>query len=146
MDDETVKAVRRSTLRLARRLRGSRSAGALSPAKVGVLGYLSRHGASSPGEIAAADAQRPQALTKVFAELEADGLISRAPNEHDGRSVVLDLTARGTAALEADMRERDEWLAGALETLGETERGVLRLAAPLLDRLSDHPAVANEDS
>lgn len=139
-------AVRRSALRLARRLRGSRSAGALSPAKVGVLAYLSRHGASSPGEIAAADAQRPQALTKVFTELEADGLISRSPNEHDGRSVVLNLTERGTAALEADMRERDEWLATALGTLSETERGVLRLAAPLLDRLSDHPAAPKDEA
>ncbi|MET8851938.1 MarR family transcriptional regulator [Amycolatopsis sp. NPDC004625] len=139
MDDETVQAVRRSVLRLARRLRGSRSAGALSPAKVGVLGYLARHGASSPGEIAAADAQRPQALTKVFTELEADGLISRSRNEDDGRSVVLGLTGPGAAALEADMRERDEWLAAAFGALGETERGVLRLAAPLLERLADQP-------
>ncbi|MET8995465.1 MarR family transcriptional regulator [Amycolatopsis sp. Hca4] len=139
-DEETVQAVRRSVLRLARRLRGSRSAGALSPAKVGVLGYLSRHGASSPGEIAAADAQRPQALTKVFTELEAEGLISRSPNEDDGRSVVLDLTGPGAAALEADMRERDAWLAAAFGALGETERGVLRLAAPLLERLADQPA------
>jgi DNA-binding MarR family transcriptional regulator len=146
VDDETVKAVRRSVLRLARRLRGSRSAGALSPAKVGVLGYLSQHGAGSPGEIAAADAQRPQALTKVFTELEADGLISRSPNELDGRSVLLHLTAHGTAALEADMRERDAWLAAALETFSETERGLLRLAAPLLARLSDHPAATKDEA
>ncbi|RSM46664.1 MarR family transcriptional regulator [Amycolatopsis balhimycina DSM 5908] len=142
MDDDlaTARAVRSGVLRLARRLRGARSAHALSPAKVGVLGYLFRHGTGSPGEIAAADGQRPQALTKVFAELEAEELITRAPNENDGRGAVLALTGRGRTALLADMRERDEWLATALDELTETEAGLLRLAAPLLERLADQTA------
>ncbi|MFF1613821.1 MarR family winged helix-turn-helix transcriptional regulator [Amycolatopsis sp. NPDC058278] len=141
-DDLTTAAVvRQGVLRLARRLRGARSEHALSPAKVGVLGYLARHGTSTPGEIAAADGQRPQALTKVFAELEADRLISRARNEHDGRGAVLTITAQGTSALEADMRERDRWLAAALGDLSETEIGLLRLTGPLLDRLADRTDV-----
>ncbi|MEU5261644.1 MarR family transcriptional regulator [Amycolatopsis sp. NPDC021455] len=142
MEDElaAARAVRSGVLRLARRLRGARPAHALSPAKVGVLGYLFRHGTASPGEIAAADGQRPQALTKVFAELETEGLITRAPNENDGRGAVLALTGRGTAALQDDMRERDTWLASALDELTETEIGLLRLAAPLLERLADQPA------
>jgi DNA-binding MarR family transcriptional regulator len=136
-DLATARAVRQGVLRLARRLRGARSEHALSPAKVGVLGYLARHGTSTPGEIAAADGQRPQALTKVFADLEADGLITRNRNEHDGRGAVLTITAHGTTALEADMRERDQWLAAALGDLSETELGLLRLTAPLLDHLAD---------
>ena len=104
---------------------------------VGVLGYLARHGTSTPGEIAAADAQRPQALTKVFAELEADGLITRDRNERDGRGAMLTVTAHGTTALEADMRERDQWLAAALGDLSEAELGLLRLTGPLLDHLAD---------
>lgn len=143
-DLETARAVRSGVVRLARRLRGARSAHALSPAKIGVLGYLFRHGSGSPGEIAAADGQRPQALTKVFAELETDGLITRAPNEHDGRGAVLALTERGTAALQDDMRERDEWLAAALDELTGTELGLLRLTAPLLERLADQPAPRRE--
>jgi DNA-binding MarR family transcriptional regulator len=115
----------------------------LSPAKVGVLGYLFRHGAGSPGEIAAADGQRPQALTKVFAELETDRLITRARNEDDGRGAVLALTDRGAAALQDDMRERDEWLASALGELTELEVGLLRLAGPLLERLADPPATVS---
>lgn len=137
--DDTARILRQGVLRLARRLRGARAPGALSSTKVGVLGYLHRHGASSPGEIAAADAQQPQALTKVFAQLEADGLIARSPNEHDGRAATLRLTDQGAAALEADMRERDRWLAAALGELTETERGLLRLAGPLLDDLADRP-------
>ncbi len=140
-DLDTARAVRQGVLRLARRLRGARSADALSPAKVGVLGYLFRHGAGSPGEIAAADGHRPQALTKVFAELEADLLITRTPNQHDGRGAVLELTDRGAQALKDDMRERDAWLATALGALTGTEAGLLRLAGPLLERLADQPAI-----
>jgi DNA-binding MarR family transcriptional regulator len=150
MDDleelATARAVRQGVLRLARRLRGARSEHALSPAKVGVLGYLARHGTSSPGEIAAADGQRPQALTKVFAELEADGLITRDRNENDGRGAVLTVTARGMTALEADMRERDRWLAAALEDLSATEIGLLRLTGPLLERLADRTDRTTEES
>jgi DNA-binding MarR family transcriptional regulator len=129
--------IRRGSIRLARRLRGERSAAALSATKIGVLGHLRVHGPSSPGEIAAADRHRPQALTKVFAELHADGLIERTPSARDGRASILTLTERGADVLERDMAERDAWLAGALATLTETEVEVLRLAALLMDRLAD---------
>ncbi|HEX4211754.1 MAG TPA: hypothetical protein VIA06_00330 [Candidatus Dormibacteraeota bacterium] len=54
---------------------------------------------------------------------------------------MLGVTSQGAAALEEDMRERDRWLAAALGELNETERGLLRLAGPLLDRLADLHAV-----
>lgn len=48
----------------------------------------------------------------------------------------------GRAALGADMRQRDEWLAGALaRSLTDAERAVLAEAADLLARLGiRHPA------
>jgi DNA-binding MarR family transcriptional regulator len=133
----TAAVVRRGTVRLSRRLRAVRSPGALSGAKVSVLGHLHRQGPSSPGAIAAADQARPQALTRVFAELEEDGLIERAPSPHDGRGALLSLTRTGVEVLLADMAERDRWLADALGTLSETEVEVLRLAGLLMDRLAD---------
>lgn len=76
-------------------------------------------------------------MTRVFAELEADGLIARTADSADRRQSVLTLTAEGLRALERDMAERDAWLAAALGTLNETEREVLRLAGALMDRLAD---------
>jgi DNA-binding MarR family transcriptional regulator len=138
VDDECVAPeIRRAVTRLARRLRGARSPGALSPAKIGVLAHLDRYGASSPGAIAAADGQLPQALTRTFAELTAEGLVSRAPSERDRRGAVLSLTDAGARALAADLGERDTALAAALAELTATELGVLRLAGPILDRLAD---------
>jgi DNA-binding MarR family transcriptional regulator len=129
--------IRRGIVRLNRRLRQERGEGSLSPNQLGVLGHLHRHGPATPGEVAAAERQRPQSLTRVFAELEADGLITRGPGTEDRRQSVLTLTADGRRALERDMAERDAWLAAALATLSETEREVVRLAGALMERLAD---------
>lgn len=132
--------IRRGVVRLNRRLRQERGDGSLSPNQLSVLGHLHRHGASTPGEIAAAERQRPQSLTRVFAELEADGLIARGPGTVDRRQSVLTLTEEGRRVLQRDMAERDAWLAGALASLSPTERGVLELAGLLMERLADAPA------
>ncbi|MER5448843.1 MarR family transcriptional regulator [Streptomyces sp. NPDC002766] len=129
--------VRRGVLRFNRRLRQERGDGSLSPNQLSVLGHLHRHGPSTPGEVAAAERQRPQSLTRVFAELEAEGLVVREPGTTDRRRSVLSLTEEGSRALERDMAERDAWLALALRTLSETERGVLALAAGVMERLAN---------
>jgi len=134
---EIAAVTRRGVARLAQRLRVERSPSALSGNKVLVLAHLHRNGASSPGEIAAAEHQRPQSLTRVFAELEADNLVVRRPGQRDRRESRLELTDAGRNALRGDMAERDRWLASVLAELTETEAELLRLAGALLDRLAD---------
>ncbi|MFF0017294.1 MarR family winged helix-turn-helix transcriptional regulator [Streptomyces sp. NPDC005374] len=129
--------IRRGIMRLNRRLRQERGDGCLSANQLEVLGHLHRHGSATPGEVAAALRQRPQSLTRVFAELEAEGLVGREAGSVDRRQSVLSLTASGRLALERDMAERDAWLAGALASLSATERGVLELAAEVMERLAD---------
>lgn len=132
--------IRQGVVRLARRLSAERPVEGLSLNKSSVLAHLRRNGPMSAGALAAADHQQPQSLTRVFAELERDGLISRARDEHDGRQRVLELTESGRQALAEDMAWRDAWLDVALADLTETERQVLVLAARLLRRLADSPA------
>ena len=134
--DPLVAQIRRGATRLARRLRFERPADSLSLTKLSVLAHLHRGDAVTPGEIAAADWLQPQSLTRVLAELEADGLITRSRDAYDRRQFVLGLTAAGAAALAADMGARDRWLAEAMGGLSETERQVLYLAGKLMDRLS----------
>ncbi|MGM9468118.1 MarR family winged helix-turn-helix transcriptional regulator [Streptomyces murinus] len=137
MDDHLADAaaLRRAVVRINRRLRQERGEGGLSPNQLAVLGHLHAYGPATPGRIAARERQRPQSLTRVFADLEAEGLIAREPDADDRRQSVLTLTEPGRRALERDMAERDIWLAAALSTLGETERGVLTLAAALLEQV-----------
>src|SRR5271168_1194825 len=102
-----------------------------------VLSHLARVGASSPSRISRDERQQPQSLTRVFAELEAGGLIERHPDADDGRQSVLALTEGGRTALAADMGLRDRWLADAMSGLSPTEVGVLALAAAIIERIGE---------
>src|SRR5436190_2422091 len=109
-----VAAVRRSVLRLARRLRAERPAGSVSLGKLSILGHLQPAGALTAGELATRERAQPQSLTRVLAELEQEGLIVREQDAADRRRVMVRITGAGTAALVRDMRERDAWLAAAM--------------------------------
>jgi DNA-binding MarR family transcriptional regulator len=136
---QSAAELRQGVLRLARRLRVSRSSGALSNSKIRVLSHLHRHGPATPGELASLERQQPQALTRVFAELERDGLVSRTRDGRDRRRSLLDITAAGGDILARDMAERDAWLASTLAEMGESDRRVLRLAGSLMERIADSP-------
>jgi DNA-binding MarR family transcriptional regulator len=102
-----------------------------------VLGRLDRGGAQSIGALAQAEKVRPQSMSQTLAELEADGLIARHPDEHDGRRTLIELTDQGRTVLEADRAVRVGWLARAIaEDFTADERRVLAHAVELLDRLS----------
>ena len=129
---------------LSRRMRAHRAPDSLSLNKTSVLGHLYHFGPSTPGEITVAERQRPQSLTRVFAELERDGLIVRTPSERDRRESVLDLTDLGRTALVAEAQRRDVWLAEALAGLSDIEAELLLLAAGLMDRLADAKSTFDE--
>jgi DNA-binding MarR family transcriptional regulator len=136
-DLSTARAVRRATQRLSRRLQLQRAADGLSLTKISMLGHLGRKGPMTAGALAAADRLQPQSVTRVLAELEADGHIERLENPADKRQRVFSITDAGRAALRADMRVRDEWLASALATLSTAERDALLYAAAILERLAE---------
>jgi DNA-binding MarR family transcriptional regulator len=134
---ELSSIVRRAVVALGRRLRVERSATGLSLTKLSLLGHLYRKGSMSAAELAALERVQPQSLTRVLAELAASGLVSRRADAQDGRRVLLDITGDGRATLSDDMHQRDAWLGRAMEELSVTERELLRLAAPLMERLAD---------
>jgi DNA-binding MarR family transcriptional regulator len=130
-----------SRLRLAlghliRRLRAERHRFSLSQASV--LGRLDRHGPCSIGDLAVAERVRPQSMTQIVADLEADGLIERRADPNDGRRTLVELTAKGLATLTEDRREREGWLAQTIaEDLTPREQRLLAEVLPLLERLAE---------
>ncbi len=138
-DTETASALRGAVTRLARRLRSERPRDALSPTKIAVLADLHGHGPSTPSDVADREHQQLQSLTRVFAELESTGLITRRPSSDDRRASILAVSATGAETLQRDMAQRDLWLAEALEGLDETEIVLLRVAAKLIDQLAAAP-------
>jgi DNA-binding MarR family transcriptional regulator len=94
----------------------------------------------TPSALAAAEAVRPQSLTRVLAELEAEGLVLRRQDTADRRQFLLEATDEGREVLRRDVTARALWLDAAMKAqLSPTEQEMLRLAAQLMDRLADAP-------
>ena len=102
-----------------------------------VLGRLDRGGPQSVSELAAAERVRPQSMAQTVGELEADGLVGRRPDDADRRRALVDLTPDGRAALSADRRQREGWLAEAIATLSPEEQAMLGEAVELIRRLAE---------
>jgi DNA-binding MarR family transcriptional regulator len=131
---ETAHELRTVIGRLVRRLR---SAGTFPLAQASVLGRLDREGAQTTSALAAAERVRPQSMAQTVADLERDGLVTRRPDPGDRRQFLLELTAAGRTAIEAERRSREGWLAQAIEeTLDAEERATLLRAVEILRRLT----------
>jgi DNA-binding MarR family transcriptional regulator len=103
-----------------------------------VLGRLDRQGPLSTVELASAERVRPQSMGQTLAELETQGLVSRRPDEADGRRTLLELTDAGRQTLAEDRQRREGWLTQAIEQeFSADEQEVLAQAIPLLARLTE---------
>jgi DNA-binding MarR family transcriptional regulator len=103
-----------------------------------VLGRLDRQGPLSTVELASAERVRPQSMGQTLAELETQGLVSRRPDEADGRRTLLELTDAGRQTLAEDRQRREGWLTQAIEhEFSAEEQEVLAQAIPLLARLTE---------
>jgi DNA-binding MarR family transcriptional regulator len=143
---EQASAVRRAVMRLSRRLRQGRPARALSHAKLSILGHLQTHGELSATRLARLEDARLQSLTRVLADLERAGFITRITDVADRRRAIIRITHEGSRALSADMRRRDAWLAAAMAAdLTPTEREVLALASDLMSHLAETSAHDQEE-
>jgi DNA-binding MarR family transcriptional regulator len=102
-----------------------------------VLGRLDREGPRSTSDLAVAERVRPQSMAQTLTDLEGEGMIARRPDPDDRRRVLIELTDAGREALRADRRNREGWLARAIdERLTPEEQAVLARSVELLERLS----------
>jgi DNA-binding MarR family transcriptional regulator len=134
----------RSATRLSRRMRARRHGAPLSLARLGVLGRLHREGGATAAALAGALGIQPQSLTRLLAELERKGLISRRPDAEDRRQSLIAITPMGKRLLLEDVGEQRALLASTMAAvLTPAEQEMLRLAAGLMERLSDALEVAS---
>jgi DNA-binding MarR family transcriptional regulator len=135
---DTAAVVRRAVMSLGRRLRHEQPESGRTAAELSILGHLLRSGPMTPGRLAATERVQPQTLTRTLASLADSQLVGRREHPSDGRSVLLELTGAGLAALRHDMAARDAWLSRAMaRSLTAEECELLRRAAALMDRLAD---------
>ena len=123
--------------RLARRIRGERGGESISDTQLGVLWRLRTDGATTPGELAAAERVSAPSMNRTLNALEASGFIRREPSDDDARKVRVTLTAAGEHVIAETRRLRRQWFHARLEELSQAERAALEAARPVLDRLAD---------
>lgn len=142
MTDSDATRLREAVMGVARAARLHRPDHGLTLTQVTVLGYLDRLGTTTVAELADRMHVRVQSLTVSMNKLTEAGLIARTTDPDDRRRQLVSLTSDGVNLLTDDRALRDVWLARAVdEQLDETERGLLMLCVPLLERLASTEAI-----
>jgi DNA-binding MarR family transcriptional regulator len=136
-DPEQVDELRLAVIRLDRKLRKSGRSGGVTPSQLSALFALDRHGPLRLGELARREQISKSTVTRMVAGLEARHLISRAPDDHDARSSIVDVTPAGRGLLAELARESNDYLRLRIASLGEAEQARLVAALPILTRLAD---------
>jgi DNA-binding MarR family transcriptional regulator len=138
-NNEEALSVLRAVLALGRRLRSERPVGGITLSAISILATLSRFGPVVSKQLAEAELLEPQSLTRLLAELEKRGLVTRARGELDRREMRIALTASGQALLTDDLRLRHSWLAKAMAAaLSAREQHLLLSAASCIFKLAQY--------
>lgn len=128
--------LREAITRLNRRVRQARPVGDLTFSQLSALTSLQLAGALTPRELADVERVQPPTMTKIVGKLEDRGLVVRTPHPTDRRQVILAATEQGRTVYAQFERVRDEWLAGRLAELTDSERDTLEHAAEILRRVA----------
>ncbi|HEY2575782.1 MAG TPA: MarR family transcriptional regulator [Streptosporangiaceae bacterium] len=130
---DAVSAVRRAARRAARR---SWQTEPLPPAQSELLRLAARTPGLTVAEAAAELRLAPNTVSTLVGKLTDKGLLERIPSSTDGRSVLLDVTAKARGRL-AEWRDLRAELAGqALAGLSSQDRAALAAAIPAMRRLA----------
>jgi DNA-binding MarR family transcriptional regulator len=123
--------------RLARLLRPTRAAGALTPTEISVLFAICRDGPLPLASLAEREALNPTMLSRVIGGLTDAGLVTRTVSPDDRRSAHVTATAAGRRLRERIRSERDAVLAEALAALAPAQRRSIEAAVPALEALAE---------
>jgi len=109
----------------------------LTPARTHALWVVHHEGPRTQAELAATLGVTPRNVTTLVDGLEATGFVRRAPHPHDRRAVLVTLTDRGRAAMEAMDAEHDALGAQLIDGLdAATAEKTLAGLTHVLERLT----------
>jgi DNA-binding MarR family transcriptional regulator len=123
-------------IHLLRTVRREDVATGLTPARLSALSVLVFGGPRTIGELAAAEQVRSPTMSRLVAEMEANGLVRRRPSAEDRRAVVITATAKGRRLLHDGRARRVATLAARLEKLDQPSLAVLQRAAGLMEQVA----------
>ena len=133
VDPELATRLRLAVGRLHRRIRLATND--IPPLQLSTLVTLEQRGPLRSGELAQREAVSPPTMTRVLASLTERGLINRAADPGDARSVRVSLSVGGVSALERIRSERAAILSVRLARLSPEQLLALETALPALEAL-----------
>ncbi len=119
--------------RLNRRL--AAAPGGLSHATLMALAQVAKRDSIRLSELAALELVSAPAITRVVAELEARGLVTRSVDPDDGRAFRIQVTPAGTEAIARARAARAQVVAELLGDLDQSDLELIEDALPALERL-----------
>src|SRR5262245_8757215 len=93
-------------IRLLRRVRAADAETGLSGPKLSALSVLAFGGPASLSALARAEQVRAPTMSKLVADLEAEGLVAKRADKADKRGVKIEVTAKGRALMEEGRKRR----------------------------------------
>jgi DNA-binding MarR family transcriptional regulator len=121
---------------LRRRVREDWPLEPLPSAGVSMLLAVRQHPGMSVGEAAAELRVAPNTASTLANQLAAAGLVERAPDERDRRTIRLRTTRAAEGRLDAWQDRRRQVLEAALDGLNDRDRAAIAAAMPGLVRLA----------
>ncbi|HUY54631.1 MAG TPA: MarR family transcriptional regulator [Candidatus Nanopelagicaceae bacterium] len=120
---------------LARKLRHGYGPQGVSLGWYPVLNSLLGQPAATASELASRERVRLPSMTAIVNQMEADGLVTKAPDPLDRRCVRISLTPAGAEAARATQAARSAWFAARLGNLSPAEVAAISRALPALEHL-----------
>ena len=121
-------------IRLLRSMRTADAESGLSGPKLSALSVLAFAGPQSLSALARAEQVRAPTMSKLVADLEAEGLAAKREDKSDRRGVTITVTPKGRALMEEGRRRRLALLHRRFAGLSASEMKTLSDAAELMLR------------
>jgi len=134
----TANALHSLSIHLLRRARAADQETGLSPERLSLLSVLTYAGAQTVNRLSEIETVSPPAISRIASALEKLGLVKRTPSANDGRSVLIQATAKGRKLMELGRRRRLEMIASELKPLSRSDLAQLKKVSQILEKLEAH--------
>jgi len=121
--------------RLNRRLRSA--GGGLSHGLLSALATVSKDGPLRLAELSQIEQVSAPSTTRLVAELEAQGLVSRRPDPVDGRAILITVTPKGNDTVLRARTARGAMVEELFAQLSAEEVAAITAALPALEKAND---------
>ena len=133
MTDDVPARLAFATGRLNRRLRSA--GGGLSHGLLSALATVRSQGPLRLAELAQLESVSAPSTTRLIAELEGKGLVTRAADPADGRAILISITDTGVETIAAARAARAAMIAELFENLDADEVAAITAALPALEKM-----------